>query len=201
MPQRESRPGPIDWPQTLLSPAPRRIHRRKRPARPEQLLLILIDASGSTLRGHGLSTAKGIVAGLLQRAYRERQRVALLSFGGGRVTPLLEPRRPPRDPEPLLNRIHGGGGTPLPAAIAAAAELLRRERLRAPGQHQALVLLTDGRCRQVLPELPADVDRPVVDLEQGAVRLGRARGLARSLAARYLSMDDCITLKPGNRDH
>ena len=143
-----------------------------------------------------MSSAKGIVAGLLQRAYRERRRVALLSFAGNQVLPLFGPRRAPRDPEPLLNRIHGGGGTPLPAALSLALGLLQREHRRCPDQAQSLVLLTDGRCRQPPPELPPELDTQVVDLEQGAVRLGRARTLARALSARYLSAGDCDLLTP-----
>jgi len=177
------------------------LQRRIRYRGPGRLLLVLLDTSGSTLQGSGLQQAKGVIGGLAQTAYRQRWRLAVLSFAGQRVETVFAAGRAPFDATRLLQRIHGGGGSPLAQGMQGAARLLSDEHRRHPAEQQTLLLLTDGRYRAGI-----DLDglgglsshrceRLLVDTEQGAVRLGRAHGLAKRIGARYLSLADCARIQ------
>lgn len=167
------------------------------------MLLLLIDASGSTLRGGGLQQAKGLVGGLARSAYRQRWRLALLSFAGQRVDTVFAAARAPFDGARLLAQIQGGGGTPLALGLQQAEQLLQRERRRFPTQRQTLLVLTDGRCRSSSALSPLATpgggdqfcDRLLIDTEQGPVRLGRARQLAGLMGARYVRLAECAKLE------
>jgi len=181
--------GRIDWFATLASGHPRGHHDiryRPRTGPAQELLVILLDSSGSTLRAGALAMAKGVVAALFRDAYLRRQQVALLQIAGDLGGWILTPQRAPRRAEPLLSAIHAGGGTPLRHALQhtrARLELLRRQR---PSLRPLLVLLTDGRTRDPLQDLRLPYPTLLVDLETGPVRLARCRRLARALGATYV---------------
>lgn len=160
----------------------------------------MLDASGSTLHGSGLQQAKGLIGGLAQTAYRQRWRLAVLSFAGQRVEPVFAPARAPHSAGQLLQRIQGGGGSPLALGLQGAAQLLDQQHRRHPTEQQTLLLLTDGRYRngvdlEALHRLNSPhCQRLLIDTEQAAVRLGRARGLAERIGARYLTLSDCARI-------
>jgi len=154
-----------------------------------ELVLLLVDSSGSTLRGGGLSAAKGVVASLLEECYRRRAQVGLVQVSGQEPTLRLLPRRPPAQTATLLHGLQGGGGTPLRAGLVQALALLARQSRREPGQRQTLIVLTDGRTRQTLGDLRPPCRTLLVDTERGSVTLGRGRHLAQSLGAEYVALD------------
>jgi Mg-chelatase subunit ChlD len=133
--------------------------------------------------------AKGLLAVLMETSYRRRARVALMQFGGREAMMVMPPRRAPKNQRPLLEVIHGGGGTPLRRGLEKASAVLRQERLRNPQQQQTLVLMTDGRSRDSVAGLEPVCPTVVVDTEAGSVRLGRCRGLAAALGAEYIPLD------------
>jgi magnesium chelatase subunit ChlD-like protein len=149
-------------------------------------MLILLDCSGSTLKGRGLTTAKGIVASLLEAAYLKRFRAGLVQFGGNDARLTLSPRRAPKWLMEILDRVEGGGGTPLRKGLEAVSQVLRRERHRFPAERQTLVLITDGRSRDRIHGIRLACRTVVVDLETGPVGLGRCRRIASALEGKYV---------------
>ncbi len=111
--------------------------------RAETTTIFVVDASGSAAL-HRLAEAKGAVELLLADCYVRRDQVALIAFRGQTAEMLLPPTRSLVRAKRCLAALPGGGGTPLAAGIAAAAELsdlvLRR------GGTPTLVCLTDGRA-------------------------------------------------------
>ncbi|RMR47425.1 ChlD component of cobalt chelatase involved in B12 biosynthesi [Pseudomonas amygdali pv. mori] len=94
---------------------------------------------------------------------------------------------------PWLDALGAGGGTPLSAAFQQAGEWLAKRQKRYPAEQQRVLVLTDGRIKQ-LPVLPAfNCASVLIDIEKGPIRLGRARELASSLGADYQHIDE---LKP-----
>ena len=173
------------------------MQRRIRYRGPGRLLLVLLDSSSSTLQGSGLQAAKGVIGGLARSAYRQRWRLAVLSFAGQRVETVFTAGRAPFDASRLLQRIHGGGGSPLAIGLHHATQLLADEQRRHPGEQQTLVLFTDGRYRATVALsgiAEGGCERLLVDTEQGPVRLGRARSLAQRIGARYLTLADCARI-------
>ncbi len=109
---------------------------------PETTTIFVVDASGSAAL-HRLAEAKGAVELLLAECYIRRDIVALLTFNGRSAELLLPPTRSLARVKRCLAGFPAGGGTPLAAAIDAAAALA--EGLRRKGQSPVAVFLTDGR--------------------------------------------------------
>jgi len=179
-----------DWPRTLIArgaDALRAEHLRRRPreALSGALHCFLLDCSASMVGGGKLARAKGVLLALMEEAYRRRDRVSLLSFGGREVRLRVPPSRARMWNEAWIAPIGGGGGTPLQAAVQRADGLLARS----PHQRRCLWLLTDGRTLEEPPR-PASADAAcVIDLESAAFPLRRAEQLAAGWQAQYVRFD------------
>ena len=108
------------------------------------LFLFAVDASGSMALNR-MRQAKGAVHALLEKAYVNRDRVALMSFRGQGAELLLPPTGSVELLRRAVDQIPTGGGTPLAATLVAALEVAQQARRR--GLHNVvLVLLTDARA-------------------------------------------------------
>lgn len=143
---------------------------------PETTTIFVVDASGSAAL-HRLAEAKGAVELLLADCYIRRDSVALLTFGGRSAELLLPPTRSLARVKRCLAGFPAGGGTPLAAAIDAAAALA--EGLKRKGQSPVAVFLTDGRGN-IARDGTANRDRAEGDT------LAAARALAASGLASLL---------------
>jgi magnesium chelatase subunit D len=164
------------------------------------LFLFAVDASGS-MALHRMRQAKGAVHALLQRAYVQRDRVALLAFRGQSAELLLPPSQSVELARRALDTLPTGGGTPLGAALLAAIEVAGQARSRGILQ-TVLVLLTDGRAnigvRAARPDLQAELQALgrsvaaagirsiVVDTQRSYLSRGEARSLAAWLGGEYV---------------
>ncbi len=180
-------------PGLLLERADLREHRRE--ARESNLVLFLVDASGSMAARRRMEAVKGAVLSLLLDAYQRRDKVGLVSFRGAGAELLLPPTWSADAAARRLREMPAGGRTPLAAGLAQARAVLRRERLRDPLRRPLLVVVTDGRHTAggdpaaAAAGLHRDrVAAVVVDCESGPVRLGLAAGLAQPLGAQYLDL-------------
>ncbi|KPX09363.1 vWA domain-containing protein [Pseudomonas savastanoi] len=188
--------GPVQWLPTLLRGRPKSrkdLIRQPRSSRPSELLLVIVDASASTRRHQALSQAKGLLLQLFDDAYRRRARLALLTASGDTPRWQHQGLKASSALSPWLDALGAGGGTPLSAALQQAGEWLAKRQKRYPAEQQRVLVLTDGRIKQ-LPVLPAfNCASVLIDIEKGPIRLGRARKLASSLGADYQHIDE---LKP-----
>lgn len=83
-----------------------------------------------------------------------------------------------------------GGGTPLSAALEQAMTWLVQRQKRHPSEQHRVLVLTDGRIKQ-LPALPTFACATLlIDIEKGPIRLGRAKELASTLGAEYRHIDE-----------
>ena len=168
-----------------------------REGREGNLIVFLVDASGSMAAKKRMSAVKGAVLSLLGDAYQRRDKVALVSFRGEGAELLLPPTSSVEIAASRLEDLPTGGRTPLAAGLAKAAEVLQRENLRDGGRRPLLVLLTDGRAtagpdpRAVAAGLwSLGAASFVVDTEEGHVRLGMAAEVAGAMGARCLRLED-----------
>lgn len=157
-------------------------------------MVIVLDCSGSTYRNQALQRALGAVLYLLEQAYLQRSRTAMIKLYGRGVEIAWSPRRARSNPQPDLRKIRGGGGTPLGAGINAALNLLQREQRRFPNESRQMFLFTDGRSndRPVSTHNAADIW--VVDMESGPLRLQRCERVAAALNARLIPLDSLPVL-------
>jgi magnesium chelatase subunit D len=161
---------------------------RSRRVPSSQLWILAVDCSSSMLRSGGLGLAKGFAHLIEVGARRAGARLAVISFRGA-AAQLEVDSSPGRAVLPTaIAALGGGGGTPLRAALIAAGSLCKQSRWRSPAVFKRLLVLTDGRVHDhasLVPPLPSDLDRVVVDCELGRVRLGRAQRLTAALHASY----------------
>ncbi|GAB4425056.1 MAG: hypothetical protein Kow0031_04410 [Anaerolineae bacterium] len=179
---------------TLIQPADLRVKVRR--ARTGNLILFVVDASGSMGARQRMSAVKGAVLGLLLDAYQQRDRVGLIAFRGRGAELLVPPTNSVELAERQLRRLPTGGKTPLLAGLQLAQHTLAQHQRQDAALAPLLVLVTDGRgnvgqpaqVRQAASAL-AGVPALVLDSEQGFVRLGSAREVAGWLGADYLRLD------------
>ena len=162
------------------------------------LFCFAVDASGS-MALHRMRQAKGAVHSLLEKAYVNRDRVALLAFRGEAAELLMPPTQSVELASRALDLLPTGGGTPLAAALLLATDVARQATQRGIMQTM-LVLLTDGRANVALrPDGQVDeelqqlgrfiAESPlqvmVVDTQRDYLSRGEARRLAEWLGADY----------------
>jgi magnesium chelatase subunit D len=176
---------------------PEDLRENVREGREGNLILFLVDASGSMAARARMSAVKGAVLSLLNDAYQRRDKVGLVSFRGGDAKILLPPTSSIELAASRLEDLPTGGRTPLAAGLTKAAEVLQRENRRDGERRPILVLLTDGRATAGPdPLAPAAGLRScgaasfVVDTEEGHVRLGMAAEVAGAMGARCLRLEE-----------
>ncbi|WP_308209374.1 magnesium chelatase subunit D family protein [Micromonospora sp. RHAY321] len=165
-----------------------------REGREGNLVLFVVDASGSMGARQRMTTVKDAVLALLTDAYQRRDKVAVIAFRGAGARTLLPATSSVLAASTRLAELPTGGRTPLAEGLLAAADLLRVERLRDPKRRPLVLIVTDGRATAGTRPLDraagaaavlAATGAPcvVVDCETGPVRLNLARRLATQLGA------------------
>jgi magnesium chelatase subunit D len=169
--------------------------------RESNLVLLVVDASGSMAARRRMEAVKGAALSLLLDAYQRRDKVGLITFRGAEATLALPPTSSIDAAARRLQELPTGGRTPLAEGLLCAAESLRLERIRDPRRRPLLVLVTDGRAthgpdavgrsRAVADQLRrADVASLVIDCEAGRMALGLAQTLSIHLGAQYVTVGD-----------
>ncbi|MEU1165375.1 putative cobaltochelatase [Streptomyces sp. NPDC005921] len=172
-----------------------------REGREGNLVLFVVDASGSMAARQRMTAVKGAVLSLLLDAYQRRDKVGLVTFRGSAADVALPPTSSVDAAAARLESLPTGGRTPLAAGLLKAHDVLRVERLRDPARRALVVLVTDGRATGG-PEPVALAGRAarlfaadgvasvVVDCESGPVRLGLAGQLAGELGGTAVTLDE-----------
>ncbi|MFL9925968.1 putative cobaltochelatase [Herbaspirillum lusitanum] len=182
------------------------LHRQVRAGKSANLILFVVDASGSMAAQRRMEAVKGAVLALLTDVYQRRDQVAVIAFRGERAELLLAPTRSVDLAEQGLRELPTGGRTPLPHALALALETL--QQAAANDAPPLLVLLSDGKANVACGELGGSDADPwrqtqalaqrigaqgvpalVLDTEAGYLRLGRAAQLAEAMGAQYLTLE------------
>ncbi|MGZ5885147.1 MAG: magnesium chelatase subunit D family protein, partial [Burkholderiaceae bacterium] len=158
------------------------LHQQIRSGKNANLILFVVDASGSMAAQRRMEAVKGAVLSLLTDAYQQRDEVAVISFRGESAQLLLSPTRSVDLAEQNLRELPTGGRTPLPHALSVALETLDKTTMP-----PLLVLLSDGKANIALQDsndpwqeslrfagLLAERGVPalVLDTETGYLRLG-----------------------------
>ena len=205
--------GPIHLPATLAVAAPFQtdrgresgrillaasdLRRAERRGKEGNLVLFVVDASGSMAARARMTEVKGAVLGLLLDAYQRRDKVGLITFRDKGAELVLPPTSSVENAARRLDAIQTGGRTPLAAGLAKAVQVINAERLRDPLRRPLVLLITDGRADSASATRAGaglrGHDVVVVDCERGRVKLRLAERLAADLGADYLRLDDVTT--------
>jgi len=181
------------------------LHGKVMAGKSANLILFVVDASGSMAAQRRMEAVKGAVLSLLSDVYQRRDQVAVIGFRGEQASLLLAPTRSVDLAEQSLRELATGGRTPLPHALQLTLDTLEQAGHSANAAPPLLVLLTDGKGNVSLQN-GADPWREsltlaaqlaargtptlVLDIESGYVRLGRAAQLAQALGAQCLSLEE-----------
>ncbi len=177
-----------------LRPQPDDLRRAVREGREGNLVIFVVDASGSMAARDRMAAVSGAALSLLRDAYQRRDKVAVITFRQDAARLLLPPTVSAHIASRRLARFDTGGKTPLAEGLLAARELIVREKARDRTRRPLVVVLTDGRAtagpdplgrsRTAAARLVAEgAAAVVVDCETSYVRLGLAAQLARQLGA------------------
>jgi len=175
-------------------PGPDDVRRAIREGREGNLVIFVVDASGSMAARDRMSAVSGATLSLLRDAYQRRDKVAVITFRQEDAQLLLPPTSSVHIAGRRLARFDTGGKTPLAQGLLAARDVVVREKARDRARRSLVVVLTDGRAtggpdplgraRVAAARLVAEgAAAVVVDCETSHVRLGLAEQLASHLGA------------------
>lgn len=180
------------------------LHQNVRVGKTGNLILFVVDASGSMAASRRMEAVKGSVLSLLTDAYQRRDCVGVIAFRGVDAQVVLEPTYQVELAEQALRQLPTGGRTPLTHALQTALQLVQNVS-KPVALQPLLVILSDGKANVPLPgggdpwqqtltvatqirEHP--VPALVLDTDASYLRLGRASELANALGADYLPLDE-----------
>ncbi|MDT5265611.1 MAG: magnesium chelatase subunit, partial [Mycobacterium sp.] len=177
-----------------VSVGPDDVRRAIREGREGNLVIFVVDASGSMAARDRMAAVGGATLSLLRDAYQRRDKVAVITFRGQQAELVLPPTSSVYIASRRLARFDTGGKTPLAQGLLAARDVVLRERARDRARRSLVVVLTDGRAtggpdplgrtRHAARLLRAEgAAAIVVDCETSYVRLGLAEDLANHLGA------------------
>lgn len=155
-----------------------------------------------------MESAKGAIFSLLQDAYRRRDKVGMVLFGGKGADIVLPLSSSAERAARCLGDLPTGGRTPLSAGLLKAAQVLVNEKKKCPGMIPFLFLISDGRANvgmkgNIQEELETVVGyirdsglkMVVIDTENGTtpgikIRLGYCRKIADIARGHYYHLND-----------
>ncbi|GAB2575562.1 hypothetical protein Aab01nite_14220 [Paractinoplanes abujensis] len=178
--------------------APRDLREAVHVGRESNLVLFVVDASGSMAARKRMTLVKTAVLSLLRDAYQRRDRIGMITFRGRDAEQVLPPTSSHEVGVLRLAGLRTGGRTPLAEGLKRAAATIATERRRDPRRRPLLIVVTDGRATsgpdpvRVAPAL-AGVSTVVVDCESGPIRLGLVARLATALGADVMPLESLET--------
>ncbi|HSS24463.1 MAG TPA: VWA domain-containing protein, partial [Mycobacterium sp.] len=129
-----------------LRPRPDDVRRAIREGREGNLVIFVVDASGSMAARDRMAAVSGATLSLLRDAYQRRDKVAVITFRQQEARLLLPPTSSAHIAGRRLARFDTGGKTPLAEGLLATRELIVREKARDRARRSLVVVLTDGRA-------------------------------------------------------
>ena len=180
------------------------LQQKKRNGKTSNLILFVVDASGSMAANKRMEAVKGTVLSLLTDAYQKRDTVGVIAFRGIEAQVLLNPTQSVELAEEAMKSLPTGGRTPLPHALQTAVELLHQFNIQ-KGYHPVVVVLTDGKANVALPgggdpweqtltlaaQLKSlNVHAMVLNTDSNYLNLNKAEELSKAMGGQYLSISD-----------
>lgn len=192
--------------QTAISIRTEDIREKVRQKKVSNLLMFVVDASGSMGAMERMVEAKGAVLSLLKDAYVKRDKIAMVTFGGTDAQVVLPPTRSAERGYRLLQQVKTGGKTPLNAGISKALMVIQCQLRQQPELMPMMIVITDGKgnvsidsSKKPMQELLeigekvskiSQIETMVIDIEPGGfMRFGIAQKLAAAMGGRYCKLD------------
>ena len=168
------------------------------------LVLFVVDASGSMGARQRMVASKGAVLSMLMDAYQKRDKVGLIAFKGNSAELLLPPTSSIELAQKYLQEMPTGGKTPLSRGLVKGYEVIKAELRRDPDTCPFMVLISDGRANVSMNGEPPlqeittvasrlreeGIQSAVIDTESSMIKFGLAQKISTALGATYLTLED-----------
>ena len=188
-----------------LNVEPWDLRQKVRESRVGNLVVFLVDSSGSMGARQRMVAAKGAVISLLMDAYQRRDRVAMIAFRGTQSEVVLPPTGSPKLAQQRLDNLPTGGRTPLARALADAQRLIGQQRQRSPDTPPLLTIVSDCRANvgmsgsgdpyqdalRICESLRQDkVHSIILDPAPRSNRFGLVEQVAEALGGEYIPLNE-----------
>lgn len=168
------------------------------------LILFVLDASGSMAAEERMAATKGAVLSLLLDAYQRRDRVGMVVFRGESAELVLPPTNSMTLAQKFLAQLPTGGRTPLAHGLKLGLETIREYLWRDKHALPLLVLVSDGRANvslnkgnpveeaeRIAREIKAaNIRSLAIDTEQGFVNFRLVKQICAELGGTYLRLEE-----------
>lgn len=180
------------------------LRQKVREARVGNLVVFVVDASGSMGARQRMTATKGAVISLLMDAYQRRDKVAMIAFRGASSEIVLPPTGSPKLAQERLESLPTGGRTPMAQALLDARRLIMQHKRRDPDMPALLTLVSDCRANvsagggdpfdealQICAALRDEgVQAIALDPAPRSNRFGLAQKIADALGGEYIPLNE-----------
>jgi magnesium chelatase subunit D len=168
------------------------------------LIMFVLDASGSMAAEERMVATKGAVLSLLLDAYQRRDRVGMVVFRGEKAEVVMPPTNSVELAQKYLAQLPTGGRTPLAHGLKLGLETIKEQMWRDKYAIPLLVLVSDGRAnvglnggnpveeaKRMAQEIKAANIRSIaIDTEQNFVTFRLVTQICTELGGTYLRLEE-----------
>ena len=168
------------------------------------LIVFILDASGSMAAEERMVATKGAVLSLLLDAYQRRDRVEMVVFRGEKAELVLPPTNSVELAQKYLTELPTGGRTPMAHGLKLGLDTIKEHLWRDKHTIPLLVLVSDGRAnvslnngnpveeaKRIAQEIKAaNIRSLTVDTEQGFVTFRLVEQICTELGGTYLRLEE-----------
>lgn len=168
------------------------------------LIMFVVDASGSMAAEERMSAAKGAVLSLLLDAYQRRDRVGMVVFRKNSAELVLPPTGSIDLAQKLLTTLPTGGRTPMAHGLSLGLKTIQLHMRRDREVIPLITLVSDGRAnvslnggdpveesKCIAKEISDSGIRALaIDTEQGFLTFGLVKQICADMNGRYLRLEE-----------
>lgn len=183
------------------------IREKVRQKKISNLIVFVVDASGSMGVNKRMVETKAAILSLLKDSYVKRDKISLVTFRKEEGELILPPTTSVERGYKLLQVMEAGGKTPLNSGISKGYEVIKRELRKNPNILPMMIIITDGKGnisidkslkpKNELMEIAKSIKEQkkinsmVIDIEkEGLMSFQIAKDLAKNIGAQYIKIDD-----------
>jgi magnesium chelatase subunit D len=168
------------------------------------LIMFVVDASGSMAADERMTATKGAILSLLLDAYQRRDRVGMIVFRKESAEVVLPPTNSVDLAERFLATLPTGGRTPLAHGLSLGLQTILEHTLKDKEAVPLLTLVSDGHAnvsmnggnpveesKLVARRIgAAGIHALAIDTEQGFLTFGLVKKICQEMNGRYLRLNE-----------
>jgi magnesium chelatase subunit D len=168
------------------------------------LIMFVVDASGSMAAEERMTATKGAILSLLLDAYQRRDRVGMVVFRKNTAELVLSPTNSVEMAQKCLAKLPTGGRTPMAHGLRLGMETIKECARKDKEAVPLLVLVSDGRANvNLYGGDPVDEAKAIaheigsggiqsiaIDTERGFLNFGLVKQMCEEMGGKYLRLEE-----------